>query len=348
MDVHGNILNLSTKRNIKKNEVVSFIAKFGIPLIISSDVNPLPRTVEKIASSFGCKVFYPEESLSVQEKHKLTKFFSKKIKSDHELDALAASIRAWKKYRKLLSRIESVLKERGLLLLYHQVALKLLKEETGNINQAIDKILMKEKYVPRKIKRKEVIDEEIIKKLESKLHKKDEQLKNLKRELQLLSKKLLEMKMKLQIYQKMKISLERVKKLERENEKLRKYSELLKKLESLEGENLVPIIEVSDLSSLYLEELDKFIGLKNRVIFSSTNKNINILNNFMIRALVVKELPDRKVIGKLEFPIILFDSSLIKRKDQILVIERNRFETLLNKVRKNGLIEWLKRYRKRI
>ena len=60
LDIRGNLISLISKRDIGKANTIKIIAQFGRPLIISTDKNPLPRSVEKLASKFGVKSFIPE------------------------------------------------------------------------------------------------------------------------------------------------------------------------------------------------------------------------------------------------------------------------------------------------
>jgi len=76
--------------------LIKEIIKYGKPLIIASDVNPAPKAIEKIAKNLGSKLFFPEKSLTNLEKEKIIKNFKEKIKSSHEKDALAASLKSLK------------------------------------------------------------------------------------------------------------------------------------------------------------------------------------------------------------------------------------------------------------
>ncbi len=140
LDTHGKIVSLVSKRNIGKGEIVKYISRFGKPLIVSTDKNPLPRSVEKLASTFSSKVSYPEISMSVIEKQQLAKETDIVTKNDHEIDALAASIKAWRKYKGLSLKVERSLNEIGLMEFYDDVLAKLIREESGNINNAINEL----------------------------------------------------------------------------------------------------------------------------------------------------------------------------------------------------------------
>ncbi|WP_256202464.1 DUF460 domain-containing protein [Sulfuracidifex tepidarius] len=68
LDVHGKLLLLDTKRSIDREEIISIISNYGTPIMVATDVNPVPDTVKKIASALGCKLFVPEREMSAEEK----------------------------------------------------------------------------------------------------------------------------------------------------------------------------------------------------------------------------------------------------------------------------------------
>lgn len=141
LDVDGNLLSLTSRRDIRRNEVIRFITRFGRPLIIASDVNPAPRSVKRTASLMGSKIYYPEVSLPVLEKQELAKEFVEKIRNGHEVDALAACLKSWKNHRSLFSKVKIRLQELGHPEIFQNVLLKLLKEGGDNIDDAVTKTL---------------------------------------------------------------------------------------------------------------------------------------------------------------------------------------------------------------
>lgn len=143
--MHGNLVSLMSKRDIPKSILIKMISEFGRPLIISTDKNPLPRSVGKLASKLGVKPFCPEMSLSHTEKEELVKEVEVKAKNRHEADALAASIKAWKSYRDLFIKVDNTLRQMGLTELFDVVLKKLLRKESYNIQEAINGAIV-EKY----------------------------------------------------------------------------------------------------------------------------------------------------------------------------------------------------------
>jgi len=102
----GNIYNVRSSRNMGVDQAVKYIVSLGRPSIIASDVSPVPDAVLKIASSLGCRLFTPYESLSVAVKNALTT--EHKVEDLHARDALAAALNAFNKYKNKLQKIGSL------------------------------------------------------------------------------------------------------------------------------------------------------------------------------------------------------------------------------------------------
>jgi len=135
LDLHGRILDLSTMRQAKKSDIIKHILKFGWPAVVASDVNPLPHSIGKIASTFSSRVFYPKKSLSNAEKIRIIEDYKDDIEDAHQKDALAAALKAHKKYKELLSKIDASLKRKDLL---DDIVRDIFKGK--NIAEAIKKI----------------------------------------------------------------------------------------------------------------------------------------------------------------------------------------------------------------
>jgi predicted RNase H-like nuclease (RuvC/YqgF family) len=138
LDLSGNIVLVASKREMSRNEIIKTIINLGQPLIITSDVNPLPRTVEKIARKIHAKIYLQEESLHVAEKKRLVRDFDFTTKNGHETSALAACIKAWKSYRPFFSKIKEELKKNDLYEFFDVATEKLLRGKYDNIKEAVN------------------------------------------------------------------------------------------------------------------------------------------------------------------------------------------------------------------
>jgi uncharacterized protein len=105
LDLDGNLLHLASSRQMNMSDVIESLYKAGKPLIIASDVEEMPFTVEKIRRAFSAIAFTPKQDTSVETKVELTAPFA--YANDHERDALSAALDAWRQYR---HRFQNLLK----------------------------------------------------------------------------------------------------------------------------------------------------------------------------------------------------------------------------------------------
>lgn len=143
LDINGNIIAVYSKREAGRKELLKSISEFGKPIVVASDVNPCPRSVKNFARIFGSRIFYPEESLSVVKKTNLTKKFSENLKNRHEVDSLAAGIRAWKNYRGFFGKIKIELEKNNLSYLFEEIVIEIFNRKSSNISEAIAKSVEK-------------------------------------------------------------------------------------------------------------------------------------------------------------------------------------------------------------
>jgi predicted RNase H-like nuclease (RuvC/YqgF family) len=97
LDLEGNLRYLGSSRQMTMSDVIEAIYKAGKPLVIASDVHDMPFSVEKIRRAFNGVAFSPRQDMSIEAKLELTADFS--YQNDHERDALAAALEAFRNYR---------------------------------------------------------------------------------------------------------------------------------------------------------------------------------------------------------------------------------------------------------
>jgi hypothetical protein len=144
LDTRGNIVNLSSKKEVGRSDIIKHVLKFGNPLLIASDVNPLPKGVEKLASALGCHVFYPQVSMTYKEKTKIIDEYKEKIKDSHQKDALAAALRAFKNYHSMFLKIEETVEKLKRKDIFEDVVRRVLKKKTESIADAAKEIIRRE------------------------------------------------------------------------------------------------------------------------------------------------------------------------------------------------------------
>ncbi|HUH79101.1 MAG TPA: DUF460 domain-containing protein, partial [Methanoregula sp.] len=107
LDLDGNLLHLQSSRQMNMGDVIESLYRVGKPLIVASDVQEMPYSVEKIRRAFSAIAYTPKQDVSVETKVELTAPFQ--YANDHERDALAAALDAYRQYRhkflNLLKRI---------------------------------------------------------------------------------------------------------------------------------------------------------------------------------------------------------------------------------------------------
>jgi hypothetical protein len=140
LDTKGNVLNVTSIREARRSDLIKHILSFGKPIIIASDVSPLPKMIKRLAAALGSKVFYPEVSLTNVEKEKIIDDFEEEVKNSHQKDALAAGLKAFRNYHELFLKVEETLAKQNREEIFEEVVKELLEDETQNVIDAIKKV----------------------------------------------------------------------------------------------------------------------------------------------------------------------------------------------------------------
>lgn len=111
-DLETKKLSVGSKREMSREELVDLISREGKPSLLACDVNPAPEMLIKLASYFNVRVSTPERDMGEDEKSKLVG--EMKFSNEHERDAAAAAIRAYRVYENKLRQIDRVVAERGI------------------------------------------------------------------------------------------------------------------------------------------------------------------------------------------------------------------------------------------
>ncbi|MBI4177550.1 MAG: DUF460 domain-containing protein [Candidatus Aenigmarchaeota archaeon] len=107
LGLNGRIVDAKSRKFFSFSEITSSISAAGDPLIISSDVNPPPRLVHRVASAFGARLHYPSELITAAKKAEMGKSLFHKL-NDHERDAYAAALMAFEYFRRDFEKIDSM------------------------------------------------------------------------------------------------------------------------------------------------------------------------------------------------------------------------------------------------
>lgn len=101
--------------------------------------------IKRIASALGSRTYYPEISLTNEEKEKIIDDFKEQIKNSHQKDALAAGLKAFKSYHGLFLKVEETLEKQKREDIFEDVITELLEDETQNIIDAVKKVVKRKK-----------------------------------------------------------------------------------------------------------------------------------------------------------------------------------------------------------
>jgi len=114
IDINGRLVDVESRRSFSTDDVVSHINDIGLPVIVATDRVISPKKVEKVATAFPAKLFHPETRMSRKEKAEATKDVDFDFNNQHEKDAAAAALFAYKSYRHTLKKVERRLQKEGL------------------------------------------------------------------------------------------------------------------------------------------------------------------------------------------------------------------------------------------
>lgn len=110
----GEPILVESGRGWSLTKLIERITSLGEPTIISSDVSPAPNSLEKISKKLNAVLFEPVISMSTEEKNQLAKAYVERynirLKNMHEVDALAAAIKAYQHFKNKFEQIDAKLR----------------------------------------------------------------------------------------------------------------------------------------------------------------------------------------------------------------------------------------------
>ncbi|HWQ65321.1 MAG TPA: DUF460 domain-containing protein [Methanospirillum sp.] len=109
LDLNGELVTVHSSRQMTMSDTIELLYSLGKPIIIATDVSPMPFSVEKIRRAFQATPYVPRHDISVETKYDLAGQY--RYSNDHERDALTAAIEAyrfWKhKFANVIKRVPS-------------------------------------------------------------------------------------------------------------------------------------------------------------------------------------------------------------------------------------------------
>ena len=112
VDLKGNLVGTWSGRDEGKARTLEHMRRFGMPCLFAADVARAPDTVAKLSASCNVRLFTPPRDMTQAEKLELAKH--EPHANEHELDAIAAALRAYHHHENKFRLIDREMAEQGL------------------------------------------------------------------------------------------------------------------------------------------------------------------------------------------------------------------------------------------
>jgi len=145
--LEGKVLRVSSSRTWSLKDLIHMVIEQGYPLIVATDVSPVPAFVDKVCHLFEAVLYEPPHSLSVEEKWHLSRSADLpaefRFKNSHERDALAAAVKALESYSDKFRWIDKKLDERGLSNISEMI--KTMVVSGSSLSDSLEQVLSERK-----------------------------------------------------------------------------------------------------------------------------------------------------------------------------------------------------------
>ena len=328
LSTEGELLKLSSFRGYNRGLIISEILKFGRPILITTDKKETPKAVKDLARSFGCRILRPKRDLSREEKEEIIMEYKDRIEDEHQLDALASALFAYRKIKRKIELIERYLRERGLLEYKDHVLFYIFKIKGINLEQIIKRLVSKtEEGQATEIAMEKREDEIVVEVLKERIE---------------LQKQLKKLKEEITFYKKLKLKFDELLEYKSKFEKLSYYFDLLKDLEKVRNMRLQPVLYLEKIENL--DEINSYIGLEGRVIFSNDIDGYALLNRYSIKCLLTEMTFEKKV----KYPVFKINRNELIKVGNVYGIEEKKLDLLMREVMKEELKRWIEEEKEKI
>jgi predicted RNase H-like nuclease (RuvC/YqgF family) len=368
LTLDGKIHRMVSGKSLTRADIIRQVYEQGIPVMVATDVTPVPHFVKKIASTVNAELFVPKREIAVSDKQELAREFSDgiKIRNAHERDALTAAVYAYRSIQSKLQQIERKIRDEQLAVDRNQ--LKALVIKGMSMKEATASLLHEEskevEIVPELTTEEEPLTQERFESLLTKHAEAEaenivlgERVEDLRRYVEFLQFRESELADSLETvteehYWKIKRDREIVKKdkelkqVRREVKDLHKEVEKLnKRLENLRGVkrreirgDMLAIKTVPQFTRESIEEYIQKVGLKSGdiVLFEDASgggpQTAGLLIDRGIRAVIVdtplSHLSEEELVQSV-IPVISAEEVELQRVDEFAFISRKKFEIQL-------------------
>lgn len=350
LDIEGNLIHLSSSKQLDLSLLISETINLGKAVLVGTDKAKVPGLVEAFATKLGARIASPEEDLKVNEKRIMTSDFI--FDNEHQGDALASALFAYKATKTLLDKIDFFAKENSLYDIKDRIK-ELVIAKRISIKNAISIIEKKdeEAQIIEKVIVEKRLNEKDFLKLYSKLKKYEIEIKLIKKYNNNLREKINKLE---KIHIKKEVSKNDNKRLDDFRENRIRFLENAIKFKDKEAEGLKSLIRkfnsiISNINNFYiLKKLDRLsineFNFKNKILDVKINDillvdNPNIVSGSVIDLLknrifvIVHKNPiSKKVENSLPFVFISSKNLKIDEDRYFGFVEKRHFEMEKNKV----------------
>ncbi|AEA46535.1 DUF460 domain-containing protein [Archaeoglobus veneficus] len=346
LDLSGNLLGVSSRKEWSSSEVVDYILSFGKPVVIATDKSSPPDFVSKLRASFNAVLYTPKEDMSVDKKKTLASKY--KVLNDHERDALAAAMEAYNSYKNKLLNIEKRIPSG-----YDVDAIKAgiikgltLRELLGKKKE----VKVKEEKPPKEQREDSEKRENLIRELEEENRILKEEVEKLREEIERLRARIVSIsreeheRIRKDNYIR---SLEaeiaelraEIKERDRIIEDLKERVEQLRSMKLLEFSGWKGVKVLTKFTREEIEKLEREIGIeKGDVIYihnpgGGGRAQAEYLCSRGVKAIIASNVSHTAmaVFEEMEVPVIGVDEVDIKVSDNVAVLKTDRFEEIYRK-----------------
>lgn len=133
LDLKGNIILVDSKRELSNDELVGMLHAKGTVLLAGTDKQKVPGFVQEAATKLGARAVSPPADLLQSEKRC---FVSQHTADDHQHDALASAMFAYRQFVPLIKKIEKAVADN---VKYEQLLFSgdLVMKRTANLSSIV-------------------------------------------------------------------------------------------------------------------------------------------------------------------------------------------------------------------
>jgi hypothetical protein len=167
---------METIRNAGKGMLIEEILKYGIPVVVATDMSSPPEFVAQIASNFNARLFVPDKDMLQRNKEELIKERGIETENAHERDAAASALNFIKHYKNKMGWINRNIDEKELRGLGDEIKTYVLQGVP--LGKVIDYLTIKEEVREDEKERKKEADVKIMERKKEELSSLNEMMKS--------------------------------------------------------------------------------------------------------------------------------------------------------------------------